>query len=902
MDLVVSPAGHLIFENNVSEIPVNQTIEQQISKAFTKSVSLGLLEILKVPTVKHLPPAFGYWRNLSECYLHQLCLDSDSNIFTPPSPDGIIGDFLDNIPPMKGGEYIDRDVIVDYWQQLNDYFSNEFREIKSDIRTYIGEHFPKWSGVGRVCFHLAENKQGSAKPFVFLATYATRLSERARLQYLPLGNALADSVQKKEKEKLLRLLKPIQEAAEEAQLLRTWISEGKIYRPTAISIEEAYQYFKEVGEYEKAGIIIKMPNWWKGTSPPRAKVTVRIGEAKKKSLVGFDGLVDFDIGVSIGDQTLSASELKKILASNQNLVFMKGQWVEVDQEKISKVLSKWEEMKSLKSQGISFTEAMRLISGLPNSRDATVNDQEQGEIKKWTQVIVGKELSKTLRGIREPGSTKISGLDSSLKQNLKTTLRPYQESGVSWLCVLYQLGLGGCLADDMGLGKTIQMISLFLFAKKIQSEKLNALLVVPASLIGNWSGELEKFAPSISFQILHSSSMAKSDFRKPIKKTNNDVVITTYGMVKRIPWLKDRVWDLLVIDEAQAIKNSKTGQTLAVKKLKSRSSFALTGTPIENRLADLWSIFDYSCPGLLGTTKEFGEFIKQANSDGMIDYRPLRSLISPYILRRKKTDKSVISDLPDKTEVKAYCSLSNEQVVLYQNKVQELTQIVENKDISGIQRKGLILSYLMKFKQICNHPSQYNGDNAYDYDQSGKFSRLREIAETISSRGEKVLVFTQFRELTDILEGFLSEIFGRSGLILHGGTAVKKRKDLVKSFQQDGGPPFFVLSIKAGGTGLNLTHASHVIHFDRWWNPAVENQATDRAFRIGQNKNVMVHKFVCRGTVEEKIDAMIQQKQHLADEIVENTGEIKFTELSDKDLLNLVKLDVGSIIHKDKIG
>jgi non-specific serine/threonine protein kinase len=351
-------------------------------------------------------------------------------------------------------------------------------------------------------------------------------------------------------------------------------------------------------------------------------------------------------------------------------------------------------------------------------------------------------------------------------------------------------------------------------------------------------------------------------------------------------------WDLLVLDEAQAIKNPSAKQTRAVKALLGHHRIALTGTPVENRLSDLWSVFDFINPGLLGSAKTFTTFAKRLDERDQGRYAPLRKLIHPYILRRLKTDRSVISDLPDKTELSAYCSLTKTQAALYQESVEALSTQLGMPE--GIQRRGVVLAFLTRFKQICNHPSQWLGDNAYRPEDSGKFARIRELCETLAARQEKVLVFTQYREMTDPLASFLARVFGRSGLVLHGQVPVRKRTDLVRRFQEDEGEPFLVLSLKAGGTGLNLTAASQVIHFDRWWNPAVESQATDRAFRIGQKKNVLVHKFVCRGTVEEKIASLIEDKQRMSTEILEGGAETLLTEMDDQQLLELVSLDINS--------
>jgi len=515
-------------------------------------------------------------------------------------------------------------------------------------------------------------------------------------------------------------------------------------------------------------------------------------------------------------------------------------------------------------------------------------EEDAGQVEtEWSQVVAGPWLADTLKGLRgQEGLEKIE-----VGPALHGTLRPYQQIGVRWLHLLTGLGLGACLADDMGMGKTIQVLSLLLVLKR-QGKGRPSLLVAPASLLANWASEAERFAPSLKLLIAHPSLMPASELKGLTHERlqDLDVVVTSYGSLLRIPWLMETGWNLVVLDEAQAIKNPAAKQTRAVKRLNSGSRLALTGTPVENRLGDLWSIFDFINPGLLGSAKQFTQFSNRLADRTHNPYGPLRELVRPYILRRLKTDKTVISDLPEKIEVKAFCQLSRKQAVLYQDSVDELASRLS--DAYGIARKGLVLSFLMRFKQICNHPSQWLGDGAWVEEESGKWARLREIAEVIAARQEKMLVFTQFREVTAPIASFLATIFGRPGLVLHGETEVKKRQQLVGRFQEDESVGFFVLSLKAGGSGLNLTAASHVVHFDRWWNPAVENQATDRAFRIGQKKNVLIHKFVCRGTVEEKIDQLIESKQSLSEGLLEAGADRVLTELKDEELLKLVRLDL----------
>ena len=610
-------------------------------------------------------------------------------------------------------------------------------------------------------------------------------------------------------------------------------------------------------------------------------VAVRIG-SESSGMLGLDALLDFRIEVAVGGDSLTEKEIKRLLAGPDGLVFLKGRWVEVDGQKLSEALAHWERMKkSVADEGISFAEGMRLLAGA----SADLDSPENPEVAAWSFVEAGAWLRKLLEQLRSP-----EAIESALPgRELRATLRHYQESGVRWLRLLTGLGLGACLADDMGLGKTIQVLGLLLLLHKQKARP--SLLVLPASLLANWKTEIERFAPSLRVRFLHPSfGPLASGPAAAEELTDTDAVLTTYGMVARQPWLESVSWTLLVLDEAQAIKNPGARQTRAVKRLRAKARIALTGTPVENRLSDLWSLFDFLCPGLLGSLARFSAFAKELEKKQTERFLPIRNLVRPYILRRLKTDTSVIADLPDKPVMPAWCGLTKEQAALYRSIVDDLADSLHGQD--GIQRRGMVLAALLRLKQTCNHPSQLRGDGRWEPSASGKFARLREIGEEIASRQDRALVFTQFREMTEPLAGFLAGVFGRPGLVLHGQTRVAERQKLIEAFQTDDGPPFFVLSLKAGGTGLNLTAASHVIHFDRWWNPAVENQATDRAFRIGQKKNVLVHTFICRGTVEEKIDELMQQKTALAQDLLGAGGDAILTEMSDEELLSTVSLDI----------
>jgi non-specific serine/threonine protein kinase len=641
---------------------------------------------------------------------------------------------------------------------------------------------------------------------------------------------------------------------------------------------------------------VKVPNWWKGRRPARPQVSVTV-DSKKDGGLGIRAMLSFNANVTLDGVKLTAEEWKQIKASSTGLVNLRGQWIEVDRERLDQMLEHWTKVQAAhEGGGLSFHEGMRWLAGFPtaNGDGATAFEFDDGS--GWSEVVAGKNLQTLLDQLREP-------VDVETIPGLKGKLRPYQKRGASWLHFLSQLGLGACLADDMGLGKTLQVIALLCLRRDAANgDTPPSILVVPASLIGNWRAELGRFAPHLRVFVAHPSATSRESLESlaadPASALRGwNALLTTYGLLQRSEALQNHIWDLAVLDEAQAIKNPGTAQARSVKKLQARARLALTGTPIENRLGDLWSLFDFLNPGLLGKAPDFARIAKLLGSPNHPrGYAPLRRLIQPYLLRRLKTDRTIISDLPDKTEVRANCPLTKKQAMLYGKLVEQLKADLANEDLDPNQRRGLVLGYLIKFKQVCNHPSHWSGDGRYAAEDSGKFARITEITAELAERQERCLVFTQFREMTEPLAAHLATVFGRQGLILHGGTAVKQRSKLVELFQRADGPPFFVLSVKAGGTGLTLTAANHVIHFDRWWNPAVENQATDRAFRIGQKRNVLVHKFVCPGTIEEKVDALINEKRTLADDLLSgDTGAEKLlTEMSNDELLNFVRLDLNA--------
>ncbi len=835
------------------------------------------------------PPTWIFWRDFGTRYLLFLCQAQPTaerlEPIPPPDPSHLAHLTL-SLPPMPGAEYCTPDLFVAIWSDLDAWGRAAIAGNAEGLPGFLHQYAPLWRQVGRVCFHLAENKQDSEFPFAFMATYIPRLGKNARAQHLPLSQALREYAGANNREALLRLLEPVQAASTRCAWVQELLESNDIYHPLAWTPEEAYPFLKDVPALEESGLVVRLPDWWK--KRPRPQVQVVVGSQVGATL-SAQALLDFRVQLTLDGADLTPAEIAALMAAGEGLVFLRGGWGEVDGDKLRQALEQWQRVEAEAGEdGLSFIEGMRLLSGA--RRDLSGNEPTLDETG-WAFVEAGDQLRAMLAGLREPA--RLAAVQAG--DRLQATLRPYQQTGLNWLWFLSELGLGACLADDMGLGKTIQVISLLLAQQGRAGKTPPSLLVLPASLLSNWKSELERFAPSLTFVCLHPSELEQAELARisadPVQSLKTSaVVLTTYGMLQRQEWLQQLEWNLIVLDEAQAIKNAGTQQARAVKTLKGRARIALTGTPIENRLSDLWSLFDFICPGLLGSASRFKQFVTSLEKCEPPSYAPLRTLVQPYILRRMKSDRNVISDLPDKVEMVTWCGLGKVQARLYSQAVQDLAKALKEQH-EGIKRRGLILSFLLRFKQICNHPGQALGDGDYDEERSGKFVRLRELVEEIASRQEKVLIFTQFREMTVPIASFLATLFGRPGLVLHGGTPVAERKKLVDRFQHEEGPPFFVLSLKAGGSGLNLTAARHVIHFDRWWNPAVENQATDRAFRIGQRKNVMVHKFVCKGTVEEKIDAMIVAKSGLATELLAG-AETLLTEMDDAALLQLVALDL----------
>ena len=887
MGLRLTPAGRLRWEPSGTRPRRAHRPPCKAPSRPTGAKPLFTLAAEKTPTGD--TPSVRYWQQLAERHLTGLChVPEDAESFeVEPLSSADCARWILTAPPMHGGEYLCEETLQRIWEGL-DGWVREAVPRPGGLAAFLRERAPKWRQVGRVCFHLAENRNDEARQFAFMATYASGFGAAGRVKHLPLRKALEQYAGARNRAALVKLLSPVQRAAESCGWVKDLVDSGDVYRPMAWTAAQAFRLLRSAEDLEASGLSVSLPNWWRRR--PRPQVSVTIG-AGAPSRLDAGAMLDFDVRVALGDATLSREELDALLDGDDGLVLLKGQWVEVDRDRLRQAVEHWNALQRQAEGGeVSFVEGMRLLAGA--SADLR-HEERAGDERHWVHVEPGDAMREILAGLRRPGA-----LDAvEIADALHGTLRPYQHEGLSWLRFLTKLGLGACLADDMGLGKTIQVLALLLGERRDGARRPRApsLLVVPASLLGNWRDEAARFAPSLKLRFLHPAetdrqTLADIAAAPEAHLADADLVVTTYAMLVRQTWLAEVSWRLVVLDEAQAIRNPGTRQSRAVRQISARARIALTGTPVENRLGDLWALFDFLNPGLLGSRTVFQSFVKSLQAREENPFAPLRQLVGPYILRRLKTDRAIIGDLPEKTETARYCHLTRAQVKLYGQVVRTMQREMESA--VDIARRGLVLRSLLRLKQVCNHPSQLLGDAEYRPADSGKFLRLAEICEELAERQEKVLVFTQFREIIDPLAEHLSAIFGRPGLVLHGATGVKERRGLVARFQSDDGPPFFILSLKAGGTGLNLTAASHVVHFDRWWNPAVENQATDRAFRIGQRRNVLVHKFMTTGTVEERIDEMIAEKRKLADDILAGDAEVNLTELSDEALLDLVRLDV----------
>jgi SNF2 family DNA or RNA helicase len=647
--------------------------------------------------------------------------------------------------------------------------------------------------------------------------------------------------------------------------------------PAAVALDTAgaLRFLRETAPLlAGAGFGVLLPDWAR-KARLGLKLTTKSSTASspsvRQSSFGLQDLVEFRYDLAVSDHVLSPAELAELAALKVPLVRVRGQWVELDERHLQTALKFLERNRSgtMTAADVLQADAHGPADGVPVTVDADG----------WLGDLLSGQADRRLPPLSTP-------------PGFRGELRPYQQRGLAWLSLLGELGLGAVLADDMGLGKTVQLLALI--AADPPGNR-PTLLVCPMSLVGNWQREAQRFTPELRVHVHHGTERLTGD-ELAAALADADLVITTYAIANRDQDALSRVrWDRVVVDEAQAVKNHETAQARAVRALPAAARIALTGTPVENQLSELWSIMDFANPGLLGSAKEFRErFAVPVERHGDPEAaEQLRRITQPFVLRRLKTDKSIISDLPEKQEIKVWCNLTQEQATLYQATVIDMLSRIDDAS-DEITRRGLVLATMTKLKQVCNHPAHLLGDGSRLPGRSGKLARLEEICEEVAADGDKALCFTQYAEFGRMLQPYLAARIGCRVLYLHGGTSKKQRDELVARFQEADEPVLFLLSLKAGGTGLNLTAANHVIHIDRWWNPAVEDQATDRAFRIGQRRDVQVRKFVCVGTVEERIDAMIEQKKTLAEQIV-GTGEGWLTELSTTALREVLTLSPEAV-------
>ena len=647
-----------------------------------------------------------------------------------------------------------------------------------------------------------------------------------------------------------------------------------------LSTEEAYAFLTEHAPLlRQAGFGVQLPSWWtRGRTRRQVSTRARATPAMQaKSNLSLDSIVSFEWDLVLGDHVLSREELQALAEMKTPLVRLRGEWVEVDLDALRDVADR------LSGPDETFTARDLIhmhLGAEPAPGGLSVDDIEADG---WLRDVLDRlDGDATLDPVPTP-------------EGFQGTLRPYQQRGLAWLSFLRRLGFGACLADDMGLGKTIQALALLQNAWTPEDDDPTphrpSLVVCPTSVVGNWKKEAERFVPDLPARIHHGGDRVETRDAFQKQADAHALLITNYALLRRdIDLFEDVAWSTVVLDEAQYIKNPRTQRAQAARSLQADHRIAMTGTPVENNVGELWSIMEFLNPGLLGSQASFKKqfFRPIQNERDEEAMRRLKRITGPFILRRHKNDPAVIDDLPEKQEMRVYTTLTEEQASLYKAVVDETNAALD--DVEGMDRRGLVLSTLTQLKQICNHPAQYLHDDSSLARRSGKLTRLVEMLEEIVEADERALLFTQYTEMGDMLKRHLQTTFGREALFLHGGVDQDARNRMVDRFQTaNDAPPFFLLSLKAGGTGLNLTRANHVFHYDRWWNPAVENQATDRAFRIGQSRDVQVHKFVCVGTVEERIDEMIERKQALAEEVVD-TGEAWITELSTNELRDLFTL------------
>ncbi len=883
LSLTVNDAGGLLLS------PIG--CQPRLERAFGQSAAAGMLDLLRFG----LPVGAGaelVWLHARVRERMLLFLRSQRQgaeqanalaLLTPTVAE--CAAWLEAMPPMQGVP-VSASMLRGWMEGLAPALCRLAARESCSPEEWLSRLGEGWRQLGCLCFHLAENAGEGAEsaPFAFLATFIHAVGQEGKPRHAPLG--LAPRLLADDRAAFLALLRPLRQAAGQSPFLAELINSQAIYRPGAWTARQAYDFLSATPVLEACGIETRIVNLWK-TLPPRVELEVKLDVAAgadskpdKAPSLNIHSLLRFVPQVALGGLPLTDEELKTLMAGDDGLVRFRGEWVRLDQEHLQKLLNSWRQAARMAAGGIPLMVGLRYLLGKRSTALPDLPVPEEG-----MRLAASERLAAALSNLR------LGTVEPELPPALHATLRAYQKEGVRFLLSVTEAGFGACLADDMGLGKTLQLIAWLthLHGQGVLDQGA-ALIVAPASLLSNWQEELARFAPQLKSIILHPYALSAAEVelmqRDPARLlARAHVALTTYGMATRNALLARCPLPALVLDEAQAIKNASSQRTQALLKLGEQASrrVALTGTPVENGLGELRSLFEFLTPGLLGSEKDFSAFVRDMGSD----YSPLRRLVRPFLLRRLKSDPTLLPELPGKTEQPAYCLMTPEQTRLYAHEVENLQAVIHEPDPQA--RLALVLPILGRFKQICNHPAQYTGEQFYDPALSGKMKRLGHLAREIATAGDCCLIFTQYRTLIDPLHDFLSGIFGAPGLTLHGGTPLAERQQRVAAFQHAGGPRFFVLSLKAAGTGLTLTRARHVIHFDRWWNPAVENQASDRAYRIGQTQPVLIHPLISRGTIEENIHLMLRRKTAMADSLLSGGLEHMLLHLEPEELLALVK-------------
>lgn len=757
---------------------------------------------------------------------------------------------------------------------------------KSDVSEWLQSLHPHWGLVGKIVMHLAETPAPSTTPFARLVTWVEKIGSGKKPQHLPLGRAM-------QSERAGQIWQILQQAATAVPWLQQAMAANTLLNMQTLDSREAYDFLLQVDALQNQGIITMVPDWWQKKAR-RVQMEVQLGQRSVPGAMG--GVAGLNYELSLHGKPLSQAERQLIEGVERGLVLLRGEWVEVDNARLQHLRQAWQKLEQLCEHGFGITQAMRwALLGPYAGLQAAADDLA------WQQVHLGEALQQRLQA-----DSNSELLPQGQVEGLQAKLRGYQLEGLQWMLRMCSYGAGVCLADDMGLGKTLQVIALLWWLKqqKFAESKCFALVLAPASLLFNWRRELQRFAPQLRVYVEHA------DFNKQqsASREDCDVVISSYGMLRRgaLQW-KD-AWEVLVFDEAQNIKNPASAQAQAMYKVRAAYRIALSGTPIENSAMDVWSIMQVLNPGLLGSANEFEAFLQQVPDS----YARVRRLLAPFVLRRLKSDPQVAPELPPKIEKVEYLLPTRQQSILYARLLTEFKTILQQckpqeqhdeakQQQLTMQRQGAVLSYLSQFKQLCNHPALWHGQGDFSPQHSAKMLRLGEVATELASRGEALIVFTQYKQMCAPLAEFLAQKMGRAGLMLHGSTPVAQRQALVERFQAADGPPFFVISLKAGGTGLTLTRAHFVLHFDRWWNPAIENQATDRSHRIGQKQQVEVLKLALQGTLEERIDLILSAKQQLADDLLGNSSanNVEWAKMSDEQLLQLLAGEESSQLEQE---